>query len=342
MHPILSLSLRSITRVAPHCVNTLMIQHAAHKTRFYRAKLSPRVGEHMLAEIHAWCGGCGLCGLCGGGDGCAACAVGVADAVGAAAAAGAAGGGGRAAGAAIDCQLEDAGRHGEWGSRTGRAGGLQGPKRLSAARSGVDGVGGCGGRGGCGGCGGRRGAWREREGGGGLGRVVTGGGGGLPEAARQLRHDNLQLAHARRCRSGDGRQVNARGSEGECGDVGGVRGELCLGLRPRHGPCNAAQVRLILPASWLTSRTCIRVVEWRFLSLSLSQRILRNSAYHEETTYTQPAPFQRAVRGRRGDDVHAERCRRVGRDQAALGGVLGVHVVDFTWFLPNRETDRHA
>lgn len=94
----------------------------------------------MLAEIHAWCGGCGLCGLCGGGDGCAACAVGVADAVGAAAAAGAAGGGGRAAGAAIDCQLEDAGRHGEWGSRTGRAGGLQGPKRLSAARSGVDGV----------------------------------------------------------------------------------------------------------------------------------------------------------------------------------------------------------
>ena len=38
--------------------------------------------------------------------------------------------------------------------------------------------------------------------------------------------------------------------------------------------------------------------------------------------------------------MHAERCRRVGRDQAALGGVLGVHVVDFTWFLPNRETDR--
>jgi hypothetical protein len=62
--------------------------------------------------------------------------------------------------------------------------------------------------------------------------------------------------------------------------------------------------------------------------------------YHDETTYTQPAPFQRAVRGRRGDDVHAERCRRVGRDQAALGGVLGVHVVDFTSFLPNRETGR--
>ena len=61
-----------ITRVAPHCVNTLMIQHVAHKTRFCRAKLSPRVGEHMLAEIDAWCGGCGMCGLCGGGDGCAA------------------------------------------------------------------------------------------------------------------------------------------------------------------------------------------------------------------------------------------------------------------------------
>ena len=38
--------------------------------------------------------------------------------------------------------------------------------------------------------------------------------------------------------------------------------------------------------------------------------------------------------------MHAERCRRVGRDQAALGGVLGVHVVDFTSFLPNRETGR--
>ena len=46
------------------------------------------------------------------------------------------------------------------------------------------------------------------------------------------------------------------------------------------------------------------------------------------------------MRGRRCDDVHAERCRRVGRDQAALGGMLGVHVVDFTSFLPNRETDR--
>ena len=38
--------------------------------------------------------------------------------------------------------------------------------------------------------------------------------------------------------------------------------------------------------------------------------------------------------------MRAERCRRVRRDQAALGGVLGVHVVDFTWFLPNRATDR--
>jgi hypothetical protein len=36
--------------------------------------------------------------------------------------------------------------------------------------------------------------------------------------------------------------------------------------------------------------------------------------------------------------VRAERCLRVGRDQAALWGVLGVHVVDFTWFSPNRET----
>ena len=59
-----------------------------------------------------------------------------------------------------------------------------------------------------------------------------------------------------------------------------------------------------------------------------------------ETHYSYTPSYARAVRGRRGDDVHAERCRRVGRDQAALGGVLGVHVVDFTSFLPNRETDR--
>ena len=48
----------------------------------------------------------------------------------------------------------------------------------------------------------------------------------------------------------------------------------------------------------------------------------------------------RAVRAQRGDDVRAERCLRVGRDWAALWGVLGVHVVDFTWFSPNRETSR--
>ena len=59
-----------------------------------------------------------------------------------------------------------------------------------------------------------------------------------------------------------------------------------------------------------------------------------------ETHYSYTPSYARAVRCRRGDDVRAERCRRVRRDQAALGGVLGVHVVDFTWFLPNRETDR--
>ena len=59
-----------------------------------------------------------------------------------------------------------------------------------------------------------------------------------------------------------------------------------------------------------------------------------------ETHYSYTPSYARAVRGRRGDHVRAERCRRVRRDQAALGGVLGVHVVDFTWFLPNRATDR--
>ena len=48
--------------------------------------------------------------------------------------------------------------------------------------------------------------------------------------------------------------------------------------------------------------------------------------------YSQPAPFQRAVRGRRGNDVHAERCLRGGRDQALLRTVLGFHVVDFSFF----------
>ena len=46
------------------------------------------------------------------------------------------------------------------------------------------------------------------------------------------------------------------------------------------------------------------------------------------------------MRSQRRDDVRAERCLRVGRDQAALRDVLGVHVVYFTWFLPNRETSR--
>ena len=51
-------------------------------------------------------------------------------------------------------------------------------------------------------------------------------------------------------------------------------------------------------------------------------------------SYTRYLPSDaRAVRSQRGDDVRAERCLRVGRDQAALRGVLGVHVVYFTWFL---------
>ena len=38
--------------------------------------------------------------------------------------------------------------------------------------------------------------------------------------------------------------------------------------------------------------------------------------------------------------MRAERGLQFGRDQTTLPGVLGVHVVDFTWFLPNRETSR--
>ena len=50
-------------------------------------------------------------------------------------------------------------------------------------------------------------------------------------------------------------------------------------------------------------------------------------------SYTRYLPSHaRAVLSQRGDDVRDERCPRVGRDHAALWGVLGVHVVDFTWF----------
>ena len=38
--------------------------------------------------------------------------------------------------------------------------------------------------------------------------------------------------------------------------------------------------------------------------------------------------------------VRAERCLRVGRDQAALQSVLGSHIADFPLFLPDRENSR--
>ena len=62
--------------------------------------------------------------------------------------------------------------------------------------------------------------------------------------------------------------------------------------------------------------------------------------YNDEMSYTYLPPDARAVRSQRGDDVRAECCLWVRCGQAALWGVLGVHVVDFTWFLPNRETSR--
>ena len=50
-------------------------------------------------------------------------------------------------------------------------------------------------------------------------------------------------------------------------------------------------------------------------------------------SYTRYLPSDaRAVRSQRRDYVDAEQCLRVGRDQTALRGVRGVHVVDFTWF----------
>ena len=56
--------------------------------------------------------------------------------------------------------------------------------------------------------------------------------------------------------------------------------------------------------------------------------------------YTYPAHFQCRVRARRGDDVRAERCLWVGRNQALLGSVLDSHVADFPFFSLIRETSR--
>ena len=57
-----------------------------------------------------------------------------------------------------------------------------------------------------------------------------------------------------------------------------------------------------------------------------------------ETTYTYLAPFQGRVRARRGNDVRAERCPRVRRDQTALWSVLCLHIANFPMFSPIRET----
>ena len=54
--------------------------------------------------------------------------------------------------------------------------------------------------------------------------------------------------------------------------------------------------------------------------------------YNDESYYTYLPSDARAVRSQRRDDARAERCLRVGRDQAALRAAFGVHVVDFTWF----------
>ena len=56
--------------------------------------------------------------------------------------------------------------------------------------------------------------------------------------------------------------------------------------------------------------------------------------------YSQPAHFQCRARGRRGNDVHAERRPQAGRDQALLRRVLGSHVADFPFFSLIRETSR--
>ena len=78
--------------------------------------------------------------------------------------------------------------------------------------------------------------------------------------------------------------------------------------------------------------SCVVNLAWASAPRHGSAPCWRVGSYCPETMYTQPAHFQCRVRARRGDDVHAERCPRVGRDQALLRSVLGSHVVDFPFF----------
>ena len=50
------------------------------------------------------------------------------------------------------------------------------------------------------------------------------------------------------------------------------------------------------------------------------------------TTYTYLPSDSRAIRARRGDDVRAECCLRVGCYETALRSLLGFHVADFPLF----------
>ena len=61
----------------------------------------------------------------------------------------------------------------------------------------------------------------------------------------------------------------------------------------------------------------------------------------ERRDYAQSAVSDaRAARALCCDDANAERAPRVRGVHEGLLGVLGVHVVDFMWFSPNRETSR--
>jgi hypothetical protein len=101
---------------------------------------------------------------------------------------------------------------------------------------------------------------------------------------------------------------------------------LVLGGRSRRGTTELASG---LPRGHKQQRgaSCPHLPPTRRLKLS-----------SKVTTYTYLAPFQGRVRARRGNDVRAERCPRVRRDQTALWSVLGLHIANFPMFSPIRET----
>ena len=107
--------------------------------------------------------------------------------------------------------------------------------------------------------------------------------------------------------------------------------EPCAGVGSPH----ALRGRRSLPAAH--RRMCVRAIaglrDERRRALepreARRRRLRTLTGTPLETHYSYTPSDARAVRARRGDDVRAERCLRVGREQAALWSVLGSHIAHF-------------